>query len=848
MGIKQWMGGIRGKLIGIFVVIKVVPLLLLAVLAWGMAQRLGEAVSHQAETMAETMLATIKAVGDEATGDAIAALDDKSREAIERLTTDTARAVAAFLYDRDADVLQAARVEPTEGAYRDFLVHRTRMLYRHGAWKLAEDRTRWEPAMPETWDEALAADPKNALPDNAKAFSARPPEYLGQGEKRPLFVEMSFVDLKGRERVKVTTGDLTSRELRDISRPEETFVKAERYWPALRSLKPGEIHVSEVIGAYVGSRGIGPYLPATAEKAGIAFAPETSAYAGTENPVGKPFRAIVRWATPVSRGGKVVGYVTLALDHDHIRQFTDRIKPTDARYTPISDAIVGNYAFMWDHHSRAISHPRDYFIPGYDPATGEPVTPWLDQSLYEAWQASGKPSREFLETVPPFDKQSLKKKPAAAMVKAGTVALDCRYLNFSPQCAGWNQLTEQGGSGSFVIFFSGLWKLTTAAAIPYYTGQYGGSRRGFGFVTIGANVDDFHRAATESAKRIGLTIAERDETFQAQRAGLLEAIKHNLAQTAAALSLSTLLMVVLVIVVAIWMAQFITRRITNMIHGLGQFQQGDLSHRLEVRSADEMGQLARSFNSMADEVQLSFTRSEEARARAEEANKLKSDFLASMSHELRTPLNGILGYSELLQLELIDPEKQLYAATIHNSGQHLLDIVNDLLDLAKIEAGRIELKLQPQEVVGLANELTGTHRAHAQTKGLGLTLSVEEGVPASVVMDVQRVRQILNNLLNNAIKFTDNGRIDMVVRVAGSKLAFDVSDTGRGIPRECQDQIFEKFRQLDQFVTREHEGTGLGLALARELAHLLGGDITVDSRLGEGSTFTLYLPLDRPTA
>lgn len=848
MGIKQWMGGIRGKLIGIFVVIKVVPLLLLAVLAWGMAQRLGEAVSHQAETMAETMLATIKAVGDEATGDAIAALDDKSREAIERLTTDTARAVAAFLYDRDADVLQAARIEPTEGAYRDFLVHRTRMLYRHGAWKLSEDRTRWEPAMPETWDEALAADPKNALPDNAKAFSARPPEYLGQGEKRPLFVEMSFVDLKGRERVKVTTGDLTSRELRDISRPEETFVKAERYWPALRSLKPGEIHVSEVIGAYVGSRVIGPYLPATAEKAGIAFAPETSAYAGTENPVGKPFRAIVRWATPVSRGGKVVGYVTLALDHDHIRQFTDRIKPTDARYTPISDAIVGNYAFMWDHHSRAISHPRDYFIPGYDPATGEPVTPWLDQSLYEAWQASGKPSREFLETVPPFDKQSLKKKPAAAMVKAGTVALDCRYLNFSPQCAGWNQLTEQGGSGSFVIFFSGLWKLTTAAAIPYYTGQYGGSRRGFGFVTIGANVDDFHRAATESAKRIGLTIAERDETFQAQRAGLLEAIKHNLAQTAAALSLSTLLMVVLVIVVAIWMAQFITRRITNMIHGLGQFQQGDLSHRLEVRSADEMGQLARSFNSMADEVQLSFTRSEEARARAEEANKLKSDFLASMSHELRTPLNGILGYSELLQLELIDPEKQLYAATIHNSGQHLLDIVNDLLDLAKIEAGRIELKLQPQEVVGLANELTGTHRAHAQTKGLGLTLSVEEGVPASVVMDVQRVRQILNNLLNNAIKFTDNGRIDMVVRVEGSKLAFGVADTGRGIPRECQDQIFEKFRQLDQFVTREHEGTGLGLALARELAHLLGGDITVDSRLGEGSTFTLYLPLDRPTA
>ena len=844
MGLKHWMGGIRGKLIGIFVVIKVVPLLLLAILAWSMAQKLGETVSSQAGTMAESMLATIKEVGDEATSDAIDALDDRAREGIERLTTDTARAVASFLYDRDSDVLQAAQVEPAEAAYRAFLLHRTRTLYKHGNWKLSEDQKRWEPAAPEAWDEALAADPAQAQADNAKAFSARPPEYVGHGEKRPLFVEMSFVDLQGREKVKVTHGDLTPRELRDVSRPSETFLKAERYWPALRKLKPGEIYVSEVIGAYVGSRVIGPYLPASAQKAGVEFKPEESAYAGTENPVGKPFRAIVRWATPVVRGGAVVGYVTLALDHDHIRQFTDRISPTDARYTPINDAIVGNYAFMWDHRSRAISHPRDYFIPGYDPATGDPVTPWLDQSLYDAWQASGKSSRDFLETVPAFDNQSLKKKPAGALVKAGTVALDCRYLNFSPQCAGWNQLTEKGGSGSFVIFFSGLWKLTTAAAIPYYTGQYGESRRGFGFVTIGANVDDFHRAATESAKRIGLTIAERDKTFQAQRAGLLDAIEHNLAQTAAALSLSTLLMVALVIVVAIWMAQFITRRITNMIHGLGRFQEGDLSHRLEVKSDDEMGQLARSFNSMADEVQVSFKRSEEARARAEEANKLKSDFLANMSHELRTPLNGILGYSELLQLDLADPEQQEFAATIHSSGQHLLDIVNDLLDLAKIEAGRIELKWQSQDVVSLATEIANTHRAHAQAKGLTLELTVEEGIPRCIDMDVQRVRQILNNLLNNAIKFTDNGRIGVNVRQEGKRLAFAVSDTGRGIPPEAHEHIFEKFRQLDQFVTREQGGTGLGLALARELAHMLSGDLVVESRVGEGSTFTLLLPVD----
>ena len=839
--------GIRGKLIAIFVVIKVLPLVVLALLAWGMAQRLGDTVSAKASAMAESMLATVKQVGEGATGDAIRALDDRARVAIERLTTDTARAVAGFLYDRDSDVRQAAQVEPSEAAYRSFLLHRTRKVHRHGPWQLAEDGTRWEPAANQSWDESLAADPAQALPDNAKSFSARPPEYIGHPEPRPLFVEMSFVDLQGRERVKVTTGDLTASALRNVSDPGQTFLKAERYWPELRKLKPGEIYVSEVIGAYVGSRVVGPYLPASARKAGIEFKPEESAYAGTENPVGRRFRGIVRWATPVERGGRIVGYVTLALDHDHIREFTDHISPTDSRYTPINDAIVGNYAFMWDHRSRAISHPRDYFIPGYDPATGEPVTPWLDQALYDAWQASGKSSRAFLETVKPFDGQSLKKKPAAALVKAGTVGLDCRYLNFSPQCAGWNQLTEKGGSGSFTIFFSGLWKLTTAAAIPYYTGQYGQSPRGFGFVTVGANVDDFHRAATESARRIGFSIAEMDKSLHAQRQGLRDDIADNLTQTAGALTLSTALMVVVVIVVAIWMAQFITRRITAMIDGLGRFQAGDLSHRLKVRSDDEMGQLADSFNSMADEVQESFKRSEEARSRAEEANKLKSDFLASMSHELRTPLNGILGYSELLQVELEDPAQQEYAASIHTSGQHLLEIVNDLLDLAKIEAGRMELKPAELEIVRLVADLIGAHRAHAQGKSLTLTSTLADDLPAQLSTDPQRLRQIINNLLNNAIKFTENGDVELKVRRVGDRLAFDVRDSGPGIPPEAQGVIFEKFRQLDQFITRDHGGTGLGLALARELAHLLGGELSLESRVGEGCTFTLTLPIAGPS-
>ena len=462
MRFSRWLlrhfSGIRAKLIGIFVLIKVVPLVLLALLAFQATKQLGTSVTERSTGMADQMLATIRSVGETVTGDATRALDDRSRESLERVTTDTARAVAGFLYDRDQDIRQAAHIEPAQAAYRAFLADRQRELFAHGPWKLAADGKRWEPAEPEGVDQSLAADPKAALADNTRDFSARPPEYLGRKEMRPLYVEMTYLGVDGRERVKVTTGTRAATGLVDASDRGQTFAKAETYWRELQKLKPGEIYVSEVIGTYVGSRIIGPYLPETAQKAGVAFAPEQSAYAGTENPVGRHFRGIVRWAMPIEKNGVRVGYVTLALDHDHIRQFTDRIVPTANRYTPISDAIVGNYAFMWDHKSRAISHPRDYFIPGYNARTGLPETPWLDRSLYESWLASGKSSHEFLATTPAFLEQSLKKKPASELVKAGTVGLDCRYLNFSPQCQGWDQLTEHGGSGSFVIFFGGLWK------------------------------------------------------------------------------------------------------------------------------------------------------------------------------------------------------------------------------------------------------------------------------------------------------------------------------------------------------------------------------------------------------
>lgn len=843
MRLPAFLGGIRGKLIAIFVLIKVVPLLLLAWFAWYATSQLGQDVSKKAGSMADAMLSTIKSVGKTVTDDSIRALDQRSREAIESLTTDAAKEIATFLYERDADIRQAAALDPSATSFRRFLNERSRTIYQHGPWKLAQDGKSWEP---EQVASRTATVTRPVLPDNAKDFHARPPEYFGESEMRPLFVEMTYIDLNGQEKIKVTTGQLTEKGLKNVVDRRNTFIKAETYFPELKKLKAGEIYVSDVIGAYVPTQIIGPYLPATLEKAGKPFKPEDSAYAGTENPVGKRFRGIVRWAMPVVRNGQINGYVTLALDHDHIRQFSDRLMPTEERYTPIADAIKGNYAFLWDHKSRSISHPRDYFIVGYDPKTGLPATPWMDDELYTEWQKSGQPSHEFLAGIPAFRDQNLKRKPARALVQAGTVGLDCRYLNFSPQCDGWNAVTEHGGSGSFVIYFSGLWKLTTAAAIPYYTGQYGKTPQGFGFVTIGANVDEFHKAATETASQINTLLAQKDASFKAQRGEMLDQIQQSLTSTAFGLWASTLLMVAIVIGIAIWMASLLTHRITAMISGIHAFQQGDRTRRLDTRSTDEIGELSRSFNHMADSVEESFKRLEEAKEKAEAASRQKSAFLATMSHELRTPLNGILGFAELLRYELENPEHRSYIDIIEQSGSHLLNLVNEILDLARIESGEMGFNQVATPLTSLITDCAASHQVSAQVKGLAFELNLAPDLPLAVSTDPTRLCQILNHLLSNAVKFTATGQISLIVTQREHEITFAVRDTGPGIPPENHEIIFEKFHQLANFLTREQGGAGLGLALVKQLAEHMGGRVTLDSEVGVGSTFAVHLPLNQP--
>jgi two-component system, sensor histidine kinase len=377
--------GIRAKLIAIFVVIKVVPLVLLAWFAWHATTQLGDDVSSKAGSMADGMLSTMNVVGKTVTDDSIRALDLRSREAIEALTTDAAKEIADFLYDRDRDLRIAASLDMSESAFRRFLTNTSVPCINTAP---GNSPRMASPGKPETTVTREAKVTRPILPDNAKDFHARPPEYLGEPEQRPLFVEMSFVDLNGQEKIKVTTGNLTDKALKNVADRGRLSSKAETYFPELKKLKPGEIYVSDVIGTYVKTDVIGPYTPAALEKAGKPFNPEQSAYAGTENPVGKRFRGIVRWAMPVVKDGRISGYLTLALDHDHIRQFSDRIMPTEERYTPIIDAIKGNYAFIWDHNEPLDFPPARLLHRRLRNAeTGLPETPWLDEELYAEWQA-----------------------------------------------------------------------------------------------------------------------------------------------------------------------------------------------------------------------------------------------------------------------------------------------------------------------------------------------------------------------------------------------------------------------------------------------------------------------------
>ncbi len=276
--------------------------------------------------------------------------------------------------------------------------------------------------------------------------------------------------------------------------------------------------------------------------------------------------------------------------------------------------------------------------------------------------------------------------------------------------------------------------------------------------------------------------------------------------------------------------------------------EGDLRSRIELPAGDELGSLAGELNDMSEKLFRYEQELIRARHDAEAANRLKGEFIANMSHEIRTPLNSVIGFSSLLESLVRDEKQRTYIAAVKASGKGLIKLVDDILDISRMEADKLEILPEPVVLANFFRELEQMFRPKAVAEGIGFYLEIAGNVPPMPVVDERRLRQVMVNLVGNALKFTDSGEVKVRVWKENTDihrntvdLLISVKDTGRGISPGLREEIFEPFSQGDSRTTREHGGVGLGLSITRRLVEMMHGSVTLESEEGKGSVFTVRL-------
>ena len=813
------------------------------------------------DSLGSKSLVTLQSTGNQNIKQSTNALDKKSIEAQQLRCTEIAMDVSRFLYERDRDLKVLAMLKPDPKTYLDF--------YNNSNGEVVITTKDYDKAQKKiNWNKSGIT---HTDPINQKQFTYFDPLPF-KTKTMPLYKEITFYDLNGNETIKIRNGKI-SKDLRDISKRNNTYCKAEiyrelkvedielnsnhyyemedkniqglikelnipqnmtwrkkhyyfardkkgniiekTYFDHCRNLKKDEIYVSRVIGEYVPTHIIGKYTEENLKKIGRPYKPEQSAYSGRENPAGKKFEGIVRWVTPVFKNNRKIGYVTMALDHTHIMEFTDHIVPTDERFTEVTDPGSGNYAFLWDDAHRCISHGRDYFIMGFNSRTGKEVLPWNPKDWLK-------------------------------QIKSGFVGLDGKFLEEkAPQCDGWINCTENGGSGSFLIYWSGLWKFTAVASVPYTTGHYKDYPRGFGYVTLGAEIADFHKDVSIMEKDLKTQYALFEKNIEQSNVEAKSRFSSISGKNMNLIIIISLIIFLLIFITGYYTSKKLVQPVKVLTDAAQKLSKGDFDISIENKTSDEIGFLSSTFEKMAQDIKDGFEKIEYQNNRLVELDKLKDDFLANTSHELRTPLNGIIGIAE----SMIDPSRGFQENDIKrnlnmivSSGKRLASLVNDILDFSKLKKKDIALSVSNIDLYSVTDVVLKLSAPLVGKKKLKLLNEVPGDIPL-VHADENRLQQIMHNLIGNAIKFTDDGYVKVKAERQNNLVLVSISDTGIGIPAEKLDSIFESFEQVDSSVSRIYGGTGLGLAVTKQLIELHGGNISVSSEINKGSVFSFTLKI-----